>query len=558
MDDPIHAYLRAIRDGTEIVGKWVRLLYERIDRGIRDGTYRYDAGKADRAVRFLERFMRHNKGPLAPGPLTLSLWERALIAAIFGVLGEDGRRAFREIFLVVGRKCGKTLLCGGIILYEAYCDGEFGSEIYCVGPKMDQADLCYAAFEFAMEHEPALSRRTRKRKTDHLVPATNTTIRKIAFNEKKADGYSPSLTVADEIASWPAARGLRMYEVLVSGAGARTEPLTLAISSGGYIDGGPFDELYKRGTRYLLGDSRETQLLPVLYMIDDLEKWDDPTELRKSLPGLGVSVREEFIRHQIEIAKESPSKKGEFLTKYCNIKQNATAAWLSTAIVEAACGDALDPEAFRGCYCVGGVDLSQTRDLTACCIVVERDGELYVFAQFFLPRQRLEEAVRRDQIPYDLYVQRGLLQLSGENFVDYHDCFDWSRRVVEVWGMYPLKVGYDRYSAQYLVQDMAAYGFHMDDVYQGDNLWPVIQETEGLLRDGKIHIGDDDLLKIHLLDAAVAMDARRGRGKLVKAAPGFHIDGAAALLDAMTVRQKWYGEIGDQLRNVRENVREEE
>ena len=96
---------------------------------------------------------------------------------------------------------------------------------------------------------------------------------------------------------------------------------------------------------------------------------------------------------------------------------------------------------------------------------------------------------------------------------------------------------------------MKQYGFHMDDVYQGDNLYPVIREAEGLLKDGKIHIGDNDLLKAHLLNAAIKMNTERGRGKLVKLNPSLHIDGTAALLDALTVRQKWYSEIGDQLKN---------
>jgi phage terminase large subunit-like protein len=96
---------------------------------------------------------------------------------------------------------------------------------------------------------------------------------------------------------------------------------------------------------------------------------------------------------------------------------------------------------------------------------------------------------------------------------------------------------------------MKQYGFHMDDVFQGDNLHGVIQETQGLLEDNKIHIGDNDLLKMHLLNSAIKMSVERGRGKLVKLNPTVHIDGCAALLDAMTVRQKWYSEIGEQLKN---------
>ena len=150
---------------------------------------------------------------------------------------------------------------------------------------------------------------------------------------------------------------------------------------------------------------------------------------------------------------------------------------------------------------------------------------------------------------YNAYIQRGILTASGDNFVDYHDCFDWFRRLVEEFEILPLQIGYDRYSAQYLVQEMEAYGFHMDDVYQGENLYPVIQEMQGLLEDGNIHIGDNDLLKMHLLNSAIKMSNERGRGKLVKVNSTLHIDGCAALLDALTVRQKWYGEIGTQLRN---------
>ena len=139
--------------------------------------------------------------------------------------------------------------------------------------------------------------------------------------------------------------------------------------------------------------------------------------------------------------------------------------------------------------------------------------------------------------------------LSGENFVDYHDCMRFFTDLVEQYQIYPLKVGYDRYSAQYLVQDMKAYGFHMDDVYQGTNLTPVIREFEGTLKDGIFRFGDNDLLKMHLLNTALRLDAESQRVKLIKLSPTERIDGTAALMDALTVRQKWYGEIGEQLKN---------
>jgi phage terminase large subunit-like protein len=193
--------------------------------------------------------------------------------------------------------------------------------------------------------------------------------------------------------------------------------------------------------------------------------------------------------------------------------------------------------------------LSQTRDLTAAVAVIERGGVLYVLSHFWLPAEKIDEATQRDGIPYQIYIQRGFLSPSGDNFIDYHDCYNWFVQLIEQYHIYPLQIGYDRYSAQYLVQDMQSYGFHIDDVYFGENLYGTIQEAQGILEDKHLHIGDNDLMKMHLLNSAIKMSTERGRGKIVKLSPSLHIDGVAALLCALCVRQKWYSEIGEQLRN---------
>ena len=551
MGNHIFAYYQAILDGTEVVGRWIRLLYKRIVEGIEDGTYIFDEGKANNAIRFIETYVRHNKGPKAPRILKLELWEKALISTIFGIVDENGRRVFWEVACFIGRKNGKTLLAAAIAAYITYAAGDFGSEIYFVAPKLDQTDLVYNAFIFTVENTPALDAVTKSRKSDLYIKGSNTTVKRLAFNAKKSDGFNPMLVVADEVAAWPAAQGKKQYEVLTSGDVARPDPLMLAISSGGYVNDGPYDELVARGTKWLLGSSDETHLLPIFYMIDDPHKWDDVNELRKSMPQLGKSVTIEKICSKIATAKVSLSAKAEFMAKYCNIKQSISQAWLPALTVEAASGPEIRLEDFARCYCVGGIDLSRTTDLTACCVIIEKNGELYIVARFFMPSAKLEESIARDGLPYDIYVQRGLLTLSGDNFVDYNDCFNWFKDLIEKYRLYPLKTGYDRYSAQYLVQSMQNYGFHMDDVFQGFNLTPVINEFDGLLRDGKVHIGDNDLLKIHLLNSALKKDAQTERVRLVKLKATEHVDGTAAILDAMTMRSKWWTEIGRQLKNER-------
>jgi len=567
-DNYILAYYQQIRNGSVVVGRWIRALYEYIVDGLDKKLFFFDQKKANAAIEWIETHTFHTEGDLAPGPFVPELWQKAFYSCVYGIVDEKGNRQFREVLLVIARKNGKSIMASGMAKYDWFIDGGFGARVYNLAPKLDQADIVYNNIWAMTMLDPEWQERkerlaeakkrkeygddpelARHRMTDLYIPATNSTVKKIAFSAKKSDGFNPSMCICDEVAAWEGDKGLKQYEVMKSGMGARSNGLLLSCTTSGYINDSIYDELIKRSTRFLMGDSKERRLLPFLYMIDDVDKWNDINELRKSNPNLGVSVSVDFMLEEIAIAEGSLSKRAEFLTKYCNIKQNSSLAWLPAKVVEDAAGDPLDLSDFRNSYCVCGVDLSQTTDLTAAVAVIERGGELYAFAHFWLPGEKIEEATQRDGVPYDIYIKRGLLSPSGDNFVDYHDCYQWLVDLIEKYQIYPLRVGYDRYSAQYLVQDLAAYGFVPDDVYQGENLYPVIQETQGILEDRRLHIGDNDILKAHLLNSAIKMSAERGRGKLIKLQPSLHIDGCAALLDAMTVRQKWYAEIGEQLKN---------
>ena len=556
----ITAYWEEIQTGGVIVGKWVRQLYDVIIRGIAEGRWQYNDRLAQNAVNFIERFCHHYKGVLAPKRLRLSLWQRAAVSVIFGIVDESGKRQFTEVFWVVGRKQGKTLLAAAIATYMAYAAGEYGSELYMLAPKIDQSDLVYSAVEFNVHAEPELNAITRSTKYRGLmIQETNTTIKKLAFSSKKSDGYNPQFFVADEVAAWPGLNGMRQWEVMASGTGARKEPLGLAISSGGYENEGLFDELMKRSTAFLMGNSREQHILPIIYMIDDPEKWNDLTELRKSLPGLGESVSEEFIRKEIETAEESISKATEVKVKYANLKQNLSTAWMRAEDIGKAFGYHLPLKALKNHYCVGGVDLSQSVDLTSACILVEVDGILWVHSHFWLPNKRLEEATRRDNIPYETYIKKGFLSLSGEEFINNDDVVLWFMDIVKTYKVFPLIIGYDRWSAQEMVQKLNKKMFHTDSVTQGFNLSNVSDIFEGMLREGRIRdMDDNDLLKIHMADAAQQMESNtenaHPRKKLVKISKNAHVDGMAALLDAMAMRQFKWAEMGARLENKGKRV----
>ena len=543
----IYEYFSGIQSGKYTVGKWARLIYEIIIAGLERGEYFFNAKKANKAIKFIENFCHHCEG--REDLLKLEVWQKACVSVIFGIVDADGLRVFREVFIVIGRKNGKTLFASAIIAYMAYLDGEYGAKIYCLAPKLDQAAIVYDNFYQMLKKEPELAELAKKRRSDIYIEDTNTVVKPLAFNAKKSDGFNPHLVVNDEVASWRGDGGLKQYEVMKSALGARRQPLILSISTAGYENDGIYDELMKRSTAFLKGNSKERRLLPFLYMIDDVEKWNDIEELKKANPNMGVSVFPDFFREEIAVAEMSASKKAEFLTKYCNIKQNSSIAWLDAHIVEGATAE-ITLEDFRHSYAVGGIDLSQTTDLTAATVIVERGGKLYAFTQFFMPANRVERATAIDGVPYDIFVQKGVVTLSGENYVDYKDVYNWFVMLKEKYEIYVLKVGYDRYSAQYLIDDMAAYGFHMDDVFQGENLAGVIREFEGILLDGNFKIPDNSLLKSHFLNVALKHNMETRKFRPVKIEQRARIDGFVSVIDAMTVRQKYYNEIGVMLKNA--------
>lgn len=550
MTDYIRAYYQSVKDGSEVVGRWILLLYEYVVKGLENKSFYFAPKKADRAIKFIENYCHHSKG--RNDLLKLELWQKALVSVIFGIVDENGLRQFREVVLIIGRKNGKSLFAAAIMAYVSFLDDEYGAEIYCLAPKLDQAEIVYSCFWQICLAEEDLKDKIQKRGrlSDYYIEESNTVIKKVAFNAKKSDGFNPHFVVCDEIASWVGDAGKKQYEVMKSALGARRQALIMSCTTSGYVNEGIYDELFKRGTRFLLGDSKEKRLLPVFYMIDDEEKWNDINELKKSNPNLGVSVSVDYMLEEIAIAEGSLSKKAEFLTKYCCVKQSSEQAWLATKIVDSAVCSPLLPEDFNNCYAVGGIDLSQTTDLTSACVVIEKNEVEYVISHFWLPSEKLDEAIGRDDIPYREMIERGFVSLSGEGFVDYNDVFNWFVGLVQNYKIMPLVIGYDRYSSQYLVQQMKNDGgFLMDDVYQGWNMTPAINRLEGELKERRIKIGDNSLLRVHLLDTALQRDRMTKRVKIVKLNDNSHIDGTAALLDALIVKDKWAGEYGRQLRN---------
>ena len=205
----IYEYRDAIKAGRVTVGRYIELIFDILIRGIEEKKWFYNDKKAQKAIKFIENFCHHSEG--RSDLLKLELWQKAIVSAIFGIVDVDGFRQFREVFIIVARKNGKTLFAAAIIAYMAYLDGEYGAKIYCLAPKLEQADLVYDAFYQIVQADEELSDPdfTKKRRSDIYIQQLNTSIKRLAFNSKKSDGFNPHLTVCDEMEAWPGEQGLK-------------------------------------------------------------------------------------------------------------------------------------------------------------------------------------------------------------------------------------------------------------------------------------------------------------------------------------------------------------
>ena len=408
----IFEYHDAITSGHIRAGKWIKAIYKILVEGIKNGEWVFDQKKANKAIKFIENYCHHSEG--RNDLLKLELWQKAIVSAIFGILDKNtGYRQFREVFLVVARKNGKTLFAAAIMAYMAYIDGEYGAKLYCLAPKLEQADLAYDAFYQIVQQDEELSEISKKRRSDIYIQEFNTTIKKIAFNSKKSDGFNPHFVLNDEMEAWPGDQGLKQYDVMASALGARKQPLILSTSTAGYENDGIYDELMKRSTAFLKGRGKgdtEKRLLPFLFIIDDVEKWDTREELEKSNPNLGVSVSWEYYEDKIAVAKKSLAAKAEFLTKFCNIKQNSSIAWLDYVDVEKAAGQRFTLEDFaklrdkqgRKVYTIvnhgntGTIDGVPYVINAACGAVTDTQTKAIVYCMAYGPLSNYEMAIFSD------------------------------------------------------------------------------------------------------------------------------------------------------------------
>ena len=541
--NPIREYYEQIQNGSIIVSKRVQRQYARLVADMdTQGAYVFDEARAARPIQFMEAFCRHSKGEWAGQPVKLELYQRAYIAALFGFVDTvTGFRRYRESLFLCGRKNGKSTLLSGIALYMMIADHERGSEVYSVATKKDQARLVFDEAHNMVKQSPDLRKNVLKRKMDLYFEPLMSKFQPLGKNSDTLDGLNAQLIIVDEL------HGIKdrgLYEVMQQSQSARRQPLLIMITTAGTVRECIFDDMYYYACNIVDGKFEDERFLPVLYELDEREEWQNPAAWIKANPGLGAIKKLDDLERKVEKAKNNPKDLSGILTKDFNIRDTVSSAWLSFYDIHNEA--TFDIEKFRNCYAIGGADLSITTDLT-CATLLLYDKELAEFCvhqMYWLPEDNLPIRVQQDKIPYDIWLQRGLLRTCTGNSIAYSDITAWFLDMVNDYGISPLWVYYDSYSARYWVDEMAGHGFNMVRCIQGARTLSLPMQQMGAdLKAKRINYNRNPILEWCLTNTGIQTDRNGNIVPIKNQSAKQRIDGTSSLLDSYVGLMEHYQEI---------------
>lgn len=539
MSNYITDYYAAITTGAEVVSDKVRRTYKHLVDKLndQDSEYRFDENEAKYVIEFIERFCCHSKGKWAGQRVVLELWQKALLSALFGFKHKDtGIREYRELMLLIGRKNGKSLLASALGVYLQIADGEGGPEIYSVATKKDQAKIIWSEAVRMIKHSPELRQHAKCLVSKITTGFNNGTFQPLGSDSMTLDGLNVHGALIDEL---HAIKDRNLYDVVIDGMSARTQPLSIITSTAGTIRDNIFDLKYDECKRIIDGYDdpngyHDETVLPIVYELDSRSEWTDPACWKKANPGLGTIKNYETLANKVERAKANPLLVKNLLCKDFNVRETAAQAYMT--FEELNNEATFDMAALHPRYGIGGVDLSQTTDLTCATMLfqVQGDPTIYVKQMYWIPEELFEQRIAEDNVPYDVWRQQGLLQTSPGNKIDYRLVVQWFQELQANEDIYLYKAGYDKWSATYFVQDMEEkFGKPiMDPVVQGAmTLSAPMKALKSDLASKKVNYNNNPILKWCMANVSVVED-RNGNIVPCKTNSRNRIDGFASLLDA--------------------------
>lgn len=444
-------YFRDVAAGRIAASEKIRALADALLPRFKNGykRWRYDKDAAERPVEFIERYCCLPSGKIGK-KFELEPYEKAIIETAFGFVDEDGNRQFQEVLVIIGRKNGKTSVAAALELYMLVADREGSPQIYNVATSESQASLGYGAAVKMVRQSPLLAKRIRKgtvveRKNDGLIFDRNFGyITTLSSQTRNLDGLDVHFAIVDELS---AITNRDQYDLVKQGTGAREQPMLFCITTNGFERNNIFDAQYRYAEQWLSGEVEDDRFLAFVYELDDRSEWADESCWVKANPGLGTVKKVEYLRSQVNKAKQDPSYLPTVLTKDFNIPENRAAAWLK--FTEAVNEETVDMKSMGFRYGVGGFDYAETTDLAAGKILCMRPGDerIYEFSMYWMPEAKMRSGsgYRKsdDDVPYDLWERRGLLRVVSGNKVMPTVFLEWANEVRDEFDVWLFSIGID-------------------------------------------------------------------------------------------------------------------
>lgn len=552
--DPVTAYALDVTAGRVVAGKLVRLACERHLTDLATGAARglsFDAGAARKAIDFFPAVLHHYKGEWGPGPgkplgdpIHLEPWQQFVVGSLFGWKRADGLRRFRELYLEVARKNGKTLMAAGLAIMLAFFDGEPGAEVYSIATKRDQAKFVWNDAKRMVEKSPSLARRISAYALSLADESTASFFRPLGRDSGESDiGTNPFAAVIDELHAIEERESIDSIE---TGVGVRRQPVVVKITTAGKKRQSVWSEERADAVSVVEGRATDDSMLVLVYTLDEGDDPFDEAVWPKANPNLGVSVKLDTLREQAEKAKRSPGKLAAFLQFRMDVPTNQSTKALDMAVWDANDGRVVDGETGEletyeafiarvipdGSVGYGGLDLASVQDLTAAIDVFRDDeGFVNVAAQFWCPEEGIERRSRHDGVPYADWVRDGYLVATPGNVTDYDFVREDRRAAAERVEL--REIGYDKWNATQLVTQLESDGATCVPVPQTHaGLGPGWNELERLLLKGEIRHGGHPVLRWMAENVEVETDAA-GNQKPSKSKSSERIDGIVSLTMAV-------------------------
>lgn len=419
--------------------------------------YHFDTEAAVQAILFFPRYCRLTKGTFAGKPFILSDWQAFdIIAPAFGWKCEDGTRRYRRGHIWVPRKNGKTELMAGTGLMHLTADGEYGGEGYAVATKEEQARIVFDAARRMVLLNDGLRQHIQAFKDSLYCEELFSSWRPLGGKSEGQHGKGPSFRIADELHEF---RDDRLLQFLDQGTGARQQPFAWDISTAGLQQGYGW-ELWNVCRNLVEGTIVDHRTLVAIYAADDD---DDPYAIetwRKANPNFGISLSADYMRDQAELARRSSRHENDFKRYHLNQWVGQAKRWLKMDRW-ARCASSRDENAWkqafedlRGRQCYIGVDLASTRDLCAEVMVFPPSGDdkWRVLCRFWLPGADLQDRVRHERVPYDIWEHEGAVAITDGDAAD-HDAI--KRQLLEDCEAYDVQgIGFDPWNAHKLMIEL--------------------------------------------------------------------------------------------------------